>query len=79
MGFTRAGGPKEFVILTDQVNRTRGDLANGEELLDHDCRVVATGSSDSVWSMRPPLADLSATCLRIIDWIKDLYLYLLPS
>jgi CDP-diacylglycerol pyrophosphatase len=43
IGFTRTDGGKGFVILADQVNKQSGDLANGEELLDHDCRVVASG------------------------------------
>ena len=42
IGFTRAEGTKGFVILSDQVDKKSGDLANGEELLDHACRVVAT-------------------------------------
>jgi CDP-diacylglycerol pyrophosphatase len=40
---TRADGTQGFVILTDQVNRESGDLAYGEELLDHSCRIAAIG------------------------------------
>jgi CDP-diacylglycerol pyrophosphatase len=43
VGVTRRDGTKGFVILTDQVNEHTGDLANGEELLDHSCRVAAMG------------------------------------
>jgi CDP-diacylglycerol pyrophosphatase len=41
IGLTRADGTKGFVILTNQVKK--GDPANGEELLDHTCRIVAMG------------------------------------
>ena len=44
VGFTRAEGIKGFVLLADQVNKQSGDLANGEELLDHTCHVAATGN-----------------------------------
>lgn len=40
VGFTRRNGAKGFVILTDRFNKDAGDLANGEELLDHTCQVV---------------------------------------
>lgn len=39
VGFTRSDGTKGFVILADQVNKGRGDLAFGEELLDHTCHI----------------------------------------
>ena len=42
-GLTRADGNAGFVILTDLVNRQRGDLAFGEELLDPACRLAAKG------------------------------------
>jgi CDP-diacylglycerol pyrophosphatase len=42
IGSTRANGAVGFVILEDEVNRQSGDLAIGEELLDHTCRVAAT-------------------------------------
>jgi CDP-diacylglycerol pyrophosphatase len=41
IGSTHADGAAGFVILEDQVNRATGDLASGEELLDHSCRIVA--------------------------------------
>jgi CDP-diacylglycerol pyrophosphatase len=41
VGLTRADGTKGFVLLADQVNKTTGDRANGEELLDHACRIAA--------------------------------------
>jgi len=43
VGFTKRDGTKGFVILTDQVNERTGDLANGEELLDHGCHIAAMG------------------------------------
>jgi CDP-diacylglycerol pyrophosphatase len=43
-GLTRSDGTKGFVILEDQVNRESGDLAFGEELLDHDCHIAAKGT-----------------------------------
>jgi len=41
IGLTRTDGTKGFVILTDQVNKENGDLANGEDLLDDTCRIAA--------------------------------------
>ena len=41
IGLTRSDGTKGFVILEDQVNIERSDLAIGEELLDNACRVSA--------------------------------------
>jgi CDP-diacylglycerol pyrophosphatase len=41
IGLTRTDGSKGFVILTDHVKKASGDLANGEELLDHTCRIAA--------------------------------------
>lgn len=43
IGFTRADGTKGFVILADRINEQIGNLANGEELLDHACHIT-TGS-----------------------------------
>jgi len=43
VGFTRAEGSKGFVILADRINEQSGDLANGEELLDHDCHIATIG------------------------------------
>jgi CDP-diacylglycerol pyrophosphatase len=40
VGSARADGTAGFVILEDQVNRESHDLANGEELLDHSCRIA---------------------------------------
>ena len=44
VGLTRSDGTKGFVILADQVNKGRGDLAFGEELLDHACHIAAKGN-----------------------------------
>jgi len=43
VGLTRKDGTKGFVILTDQVDKKNGDLANGEDLLDRGCRIAAVG------------------------------------
>jgi CDP-diacylglycerol pyrophosphatase len=40
VGATRANGDAGFVILEDQVDRENYDNANGEELMDHACRIV---------------------------------------
>ena len=45
VGLTRRDGTKGFVILADQVNKERGDLAFGEELLDHSCQIAAKGNT----------------------------------
>jgi CDP-diacylglycerol pyrophosphatase len=45
VGLTRSDGTKGFVILADQVNKGRGDLAFGEELLDHTCHIAENGES----------------------------------
>jgi CDP-diacylglycerol pyrophosphatase len=47
-GFTRADGSKGFVILADRVNEQSGDLANGEELLDHDCHIATVGKKNNI-------------------------------
>ncbi len=39
IGLTRADGTKGFVLLEDQVNQETHDLASGEELQDHACRI----------------------------------------
>jgi CDP-diacylglycerol pyrophosphatase len=44
IGLTRTEGTKGFVILADQVNKESGDVANGEELLDHACHIAALGN-----------------------------------
>jgi len=44
MGFTRAEGTQGFVILAGELNVQKGDLANGEELLDHSCHIAAMGN-----------------------------------
>src|SRR6202521_1035313 len=41
VGLTRSDGTKGFVILADQANKRRGDMAFGEELLDHACHIAA--------------------------------------
>jgi CDP-diacylglycerol pyrophosphatase len=44
VGLTRSDGTKGFVILADQVDKGKGDLAFGEELLDHACHIAAKGN-----------------------------------
>jgi CDP-diacylglycerol pyrophosphatase len=44
VGLTRSDGTNGFVILADHVNKERGDLAFGEELLDSGCRIAANGN-----------------------------------
>lgn len=44
VGLTRSDGTKGFVILSDQFNKERRDLALGEELLDRACRIAAKGN-----------------------------------
>ena len=44
-GSSRANGVSGFVILEDQVNRESHDLAHGEELLDHACRIATDAQS----------------------------------
>lgn len=39
VGATFAGGRRGFVILADAANGVRGDLAHGEDLLDHSCLI----------------------------------------
>jgi CDP-diacylglycerol pyrophosphatase len=53
IGLTRTGGTKGFVILVDQVNKERGDLANGEELLDNACHIAAVGKKPHSGPMEP--------------------------
>jgi CDP-diacylglycerol pyrophosphatase len=53
IGFTRSNGVKGFVILTDRVNKDAGDLANGEELLDHSCQVAVAAKRSPGGSMVP--------------------------
>jgi CDP-diacylglycerol pyrophosphatase len=48
IGFTRAEGSKGFVILADRINEQSGDLANGEELLDHDCHIATMGEKTNI-------------------------------
>jgi CDP-diacylglycerol pyrophosphatase len=40
VGSSRANGAPGFVLLEDQVNRETQDRAQGEELLDHTCRIA---------------------------------------
>jgi CDP-diacylglycerol pyrophosphatase len=44
IGFTRSEGTQGFVILAGELNVQKGDLANGEELLDHSCHIAAMGN-----------------------------------
>jgi CDP-diacylglycerol pyrophosphatase len=53
IGLTRTGGTKGFVILVDQVNKERGDLANGEELLDNACHVAPLGKKALIGLIEP--------------------------
>jgi CDP-diacylglycerol pyrophosphatase len=39
VGLTRADGTKGFVLLEDQVSKASHDMASGEELQDHSCRI----------------------------------------
>jgi CDP-diacylglycerol pyrophosphatase len=48
IGLTRTNGTKGFIILAGQVNKDRGDLANGEELLDNACHIVGVGKKDNI-------------------------------
>jgi CDP-diacylglycerol pyrophosphatase len=43
IGFTRSEGTQGFVLLAGELNVQKGDLANGEELLDHSCQISAIG------------------------------------
>jgi CDP-diacylglycerol pyrophosphatase len=45
VGFTRADGSNGFVLLADRVGTVQDDIANGEQLLDHTCRVAAQQST----------------------------------
>jgi CDP-diacylglycerol pyrophosphatase len=40
VGAKQANGMPGFIVLEDQVNRLRGDMASGEELQDHSCKVA---------------------------------------
>ena len=53
IGLTRADGTKGFGILADQVNKDSGDLANGEELLDHSCHIAAVGEKAPAGLVEP--------------------------
>jgi CDP-diacylglycerol pyrophosphatase len=55
VGLTRRDGTKGFVILTDQVNEHTGDLANGEELLDHACHIAAMGKQSVLGLSEPEI------------------------
>jgi CDP-diacylglycerol pyrophosphatase len=46
VGWTRSDGTRGFVLLTDQFNRVTGDQAFGEELLDRECHIAASGTKD---------------------------------
>jgi len=45
IGFTRSEGTPGFVILAGELNIQKGDLANGEDLLDNSCEIAARGNS----------------------------------
>jgi CDP-diacylglycerol pyrophosphatase len=47
VGYTRTDGAAGFVLLEDQVNRGTQDLAHGEDLLDHSCRVATVAQPKS--------------------------------
>ncbi len=53
IGLTRTDGTKGFVLLADQVNKERGDLANGEELLDNTCHIAALGEKTHIGLTEP--------------------------
>jgi len=53
IGLTRADGTKGFVILADQANKKRDDLAYGEELLDHACHIAAFGKKAPAGLIEP--------------------------
>jgi CDP-diacylglycerol pyrophosphatase len=53
IGLTRTNRNKGFIILTDQVNKDRGDLANGEELLDNACHIAVAGRKGNVGQIEP--------------------------
>lgn len=53
IGLTRTDGTKGFVLLADQVNKERGDLANGEELLDNACHLAAVGKKADIGLIEP--------------------------
>jgi len=53
IGLTRTDGTKGFVILADQVNKVRGDLANGEELLDNACHVAGVAKKAHIGLKEP--------------------------
>ncbi len=44
IGFTRSEGTPGFVILAGELNVQKGDLANGEDLLDNSCEIAAKGN-----------------------------------
>jgi CDP-diacylglycerol pyrophosphatase len=54
VGLTRSDGTKGFVVLADRVNQESGDLAFGEELLDHACHIAAKGTKahGGLWAPR---------------------------
>jgi CDP-diacylglycerol pyrophosphatase len=54
IGFTRSDGSQGFVILAGELNIQKGDLANGEELLDHSCNIAAKGNKGLAGLPRSP-------------------------
>jgi CDP-diacylglycerol pyrophosphatase len=57
IGFTRSEGTQGFVLLAGVLNIEKGDLANGEELLDHSCPIAAIGKKGAagLYNPRPEL------------------------
>jgi CDP-diacylglycerol pyrophosphatase len=53
IGMTRSDRTQGFVILADQVNRDRGDLASGEELLDRACHIATAGKEANLGLIEP--------------------------
>jgi CDP-diacylglycerol pyrophosphatase len=54
IGFTRSDGSQGFVILAGELNVPKGDLANGEELLDNSCHIAAKGNKGLAGLPRSP-------------------------
>jgi CDP-diacylglycerol pyrophosphatase len=54
IGFTRSEGTQGFVILAGELNVQKGDMANGEELLDHSCQIAAMGNKGAAGPTRSP-------------------------
>src|SRR5512132_2446095 len=46
IGATFDSGRPGFVLLSDRAEMTRGDLAHGEDLLDHTCSIAKSSADD---------------------------------